>query len=466
VVWEDGGGDSASYPIGVGFGDAFDLARERKSEARLYFFLFPFYFYLVETADVVIIGSGIVGSSVAYHLAQAGCANVLVIEREAHQGKGSTGKSMGGVRAQFSTPVNIQMSRYSIDFFSRFDEVVGHPADYRAHGYLFCATNEKHVAYLKANRERQIALGVTNVEWVTAADIVKMVPQLRVDDILGGTFCPTDGFVDPHSVMMGFMLNARERGARLWLDTQVTGIQVDDGSADVPSASGKPSLAEKNDSELAGKAQPFRPSGRQNRISGVMTSRGLISTRVVVNAAGAWAEEVAKMAGAELPVEPLRRQLVPTEPFDQLPKRFPMVIDMSTGFHFRREGKGILLAWNDPHETPGFKTDFDESFVEKILTHAASRVPVLAEAGVNPRRAWAGLYEMTPDHHAIIGPSPNVEGLYFVNGFSGHGVMHSPAAGRITADLVLTGHSDLIDATQLSVERFRAGKLLEETAVL
>ncbi len=430
----------------------------------LYFFLFPFYFCLMETADVVIIGSGIVGSSVAYHLAQAGCTNVLVLEREAHQGKGSTGKSMGGVRAQFSTPVNIQMSKYSIDFFSKFDDVVGHPADYRAHGYLFCATTESHLNYLKANRERQISLGVTNVEWVSPADISEIVPQLRADDILGGTFCPTDGFVDPHSVMMGFMLNARERGARMWLDTQVTGIQVDAGSADVPSASARRSLAEKNG--LDRKAEPFRTSGRQSRIAGVMTSRGPVSTRVVVNAAGAWAAEVAKMAGAELPVEPLRRQLVPTEPFDQLPRRFPMVIDMSTGFHFRREGKGILLAWNDPEETPGFKTEFDSTFVEKILTHAASRVPCLAEAEVNPRRAWAGLYEMTPDHHAIIGPSPNVEGLYFVNGFSGHGVMHSPASGRVTADLILRGQSDLIDASQLSVERFRLGKSLHETAVL
>jgi sarcosine oxidase subunit beta len=419
----------------------------------------------METADVVIIGSGIVGSSVAYHLAQAGCANVLVIEREAHQGKGSTGKSMGGVRAQFSTPVNIQMSRYSIDFFSRFDEVVGHPADYRAHGYLFCATNERHLAYLKANRERQNALGVTNVEWVTPEDIVAMVPQMRVDDILGGTLCPTDGFVDPHSVMMGFMLNARERGARLWLDTQVTGIRVDSETGD-PSASARQSLAENNHLGFAAKAEPLRTSGRQSRIAGVETSRGFVSTRVVVNAAGAWAAEVAGMAGADLPVEPLRRQLVPTEPFDQLPKRFPMVIDMSTGFHFRREGKGILLAWNDPEETSGFKTEFDPAFVEKILTHAASRVPLLAEAEVNPRRAWAGLYEMTPDHHAIIGPAPNVEGLYFVNGFSGHGVMHSPASGRIAADLVLQGHSDLIDATQLSVNRFSEGKLLEETAVL
>src|ERR1051326_6295759 len=198
------------------------------------------------------------------------------------------------------------------------------------------------------------------------------------------------------------MLNAREQRGRLRRETEVTGIEAEG-----------------------------------DKSKGVATTRGFVSTPVVVNAAGAWATTVADMAGAELPVEPLRRQLVPTEPFDQLPQRFPMVIDMSTGFHFRREGKGILLAWNDPEETAGFKTDFDPSFVEKILTHAASRVPVLVEAGVNPRRAWAGLYEMTPDHHAIIGPAPSVKGLYFVNGFSGHGVMHSPASGRVAADVIL-----------------------------
>ena len=390
---------------------------------------------MTETAEVVIIGSGIVGSSVAYHLAEQGCTNVLVIEREAHQGKGSTGKSMGGVRAQFSTPVNIQMSRYSIDFFSKFDEVVGHPADYRAHGYLFCATNEKHLEYLKANRARQASLGVTNVDLVSREEISEIVPQLRVDDVLGGTFCPTDGFVDPHSVMMGFMLNAREKGARLWLDTLVTGIDV-------------------------------AAHGNARRITGVHTSRGFISTPIVVNAGGPWAAQVAQMAGVDLPVEPLRRQLVPTEPFSQLPQRFPMVIDMSTGFHFRREGKGILLAWNDPEETPGFKTEFEPTFVEKILTRAADRVPCLAEAEVNPRRAWAGLYEMTPDHHSIIGPAPNVEGLYFVNGFSGHGVMHSPASGRVTADLILHGSSDLVDAAQLNVSRFAEGRSIEETALL
>ena len=403
---------------------------------------------MTETADVVIIGSGIVGSSVAYHLAEQGCPNVLVIEREAHQGKGSTGKSMGGVRAQFATPVNIQMSLYSIDFFSRFDEVIGYPADYRAHGYLFCATSEKHLEYLRANRERQIALGLHNVEEVSASDIVRFVPQLRVDDILGGTYCPTDGFVDPHSVMMGFMLKARERGVRLWLDTTVTGIETRTESGDKPL-------------ECGDLSPPFK-----RQISGVHTSRGFVSTRTIVNAAGPWAAGVAQMAGVDLPVEPLRRQLVPTEAFADLPQRFPMVIDMSTGFHFRREGKGILLAWNDPEETPGFKTDFDPTFVEKILTRAADRVPCLVDAAVNPRRAWAGLYEMTPDHHAIIGEAPGVKGLFFANGFSGHGVMHSPASGRITADLILQGHSELIDTSLLGVQRFAQGRLLEETALL
>jgi glycine/D-amino acid oxidase-like deaminating enzyme len=418
---------------------------------------------MAETADVVIIGSGIVGSSVAYHLAQQGCTNVLVIEREAHQGKGSTGKSMGGVRAQFSTPVNIEMSRYSIEFFSHFDEVVGHPADYRAHGYLFCATNERHLEYLKTNRERQIALGVKNVELVSRDDILDFVPQLRVDDVLGGTFCPTDGFVDPHSVMMGFMLKAREHGVRLWLDTQVTGIETALERDDTNSSVRLP----RRGASLSPLSDPREEAGLgQNHITGIHTTRGFVSTRVVVNAAGPWAADVARMAGVELPVEPLRRQLVPTEPFDKLPKRFPMVIDMSTGFHFRREGAGILLAWNDPDETVGFKTEFDPSFVEKILSRAADRVPCLADASVNPRRAWAGLYEMTPDHHAIIGPAPNVEGLYFVNGFSGHGVMHSPASGRITADLILNGKSELIDANELSVARFKEGRLLEETAVL
>ena len=385
----------------------------------------------METADVVIIGGGIVGSSIAYHLSVAGCGNVLVIERETQQGKGSTGKSMGGVRAQFSTPVNIQMSLYAIPFYASFDEQLGYPAGYRPQGYLFCATSEKHMTYLRANYEKQVALGLKDVRIVTGDEIRGMFPLLRGDDIVGGSFCASDGFVDPYSAMIGFMTWAAERGAKLWKNNSVTAIRRD--------AQG---------------------------ICEVETSRGTVATRVVVNCAGAWAAAVAEMAGVVLPVEPLRRMLVPTEPFDQFPHSAPMIIDMSNGFHFRPESLGFLLAWNDPEETPGFKTEFEASFIEKILTRAAERVPCFENLAVNPKRAWAGLYEMTPDHHPILGAVAEVPGLFLANGFSGHGVMHAPATGKILSDLILTGKTDLIDASLLSLARFAEGRMIQETAVL
>jgi sarcosine oxidase subunit beta len=385
----------------------------------------------MHSAEIVIVGGGIVGSSIAYHLTAAGCRDVLVIERETHQGKGSTGKSMGGVRAQFSTPVNIQMSLYSIPFYASFEESLGHPAGYRPQGYLFCATSEKHLAYLRCNYERQVAMGLKNVRLVSGDEIRKMYPQLRGDDIVGGSFCSTDGFVDPYSAMIGFMTWAVEHGTRLWKDAQVTGITKNDQG-----------------------------------VTGVKTSRGDVSTRTVVNAAGAWAAGIAKFAGVDLPVEPLRRMLVPTEPFDQFPHSAPMIIDMSNGFHFRPEALGFLLAWNDPEETPGYKTDFDPAFIEKILTRAADRVPCFENVAVNPKRAWAGLYEMTPDHHPILGQVPEVPGFFLANGFSGHGVMHAPATGKILSDLILTGKCDLVDTSLLGLDRFAKGRLIEETAVL
>jgi len=388
----------------------------------------------MHTADVVLIGGGIVGSSIAYHLVAAGCKNVLVIERETAQGKGSTGKSMGGVRAQFSTPVNIQMSLYSIPFYASFEERLGLPCDYRPQGYLFCATDENHLAYLGANYEKQVAMGLKNVQLIAGDEIRNMFPQLRSDDIVGGSLCSTDGFVDPYSAMIGFMTWASDHGTTLWKNATVTGIA-------------------RNTNSNGGSFE-------------VATSRGTVSTRTVVNCAGAWAASIAKMVGIDLPVEPLRRMLVPTEPFDRFPHTAPMIIDMSTGFHFRPEGRGFLLAWNDPEETPGYKMDFDPAFIEKILTRAADRVPVFENVAVNPKRAWAGLYEMTPDHHPILGESPDVPGFFFANGFSGHGVMHAPATGKILSDLILTGKTDLIDASLLNLSRFAEGRAIHETAIL
>ena len=392
---------------------------------------------MTETADVVIIGGGIVGSSIAYHLAEAGCSNVLVVERGREQGLGSTGRATGGVRAQFSTAINIQMSLYSIDFFSHFEEATNYPSGYQPNGYLFVATSEQHIEYLTAARERQRAAGLRTVELLSREDIAAMIPQLRTDDVFGGSFCQTDGLIEPLNVMRGFMQRAASRGVRLWLGTEVTGIEVE-GEA----------------------------------VSGVSTTRGRISTRAVVNASGAWAAQVARLAGVEIPVVPLRRQLVAARLPEGLPARLPMVIDMTDGFHFRRApatdtvAPGVLMAWPDPLETPGFKMEFEHSFIEKISRRAAHRAPLLARAVVDESLCRAGLYEMTPDHHAIIGLAPEVRGLFLANGFSGHGVMHSPATGRLVSELILYGKTRLLDIRPLGLERFAAGRLIEETSIL
>ena len=386
----------------------------------------------MQTADIVIIGGGIVGASVAWHLTEAGCRNVLILEREAHQGKGSTGKSMGGVRAQFATKPNIQMSMYSIPFYAAFEERLGHPSGYRAQGYLFVATLPKHLEYLQGNNKLQKSLGLEQARMLSCDEVIAMVPQLRNDDILGGSFSPSDGFIDPYSVMVGFTTRASERGATIWRSTEVTAIHAQ--------ASG---------------------------ITGVETTRGPVSARVVVNAAGPWASEVAALAGIPLPVEPMRRMLIPSEPFDGISHEVPMVVDMSTGFHFRPESLGFLLAWNDPEEKMGFNTNFEPSFIEKVLTLAADRVPCFENLAVNPKRAWAGLYEMSPDHHAIIGRVPELKGFFCANGFSGHGAMHAPATGRIVADLIVNGKTAVVDEVEvLSPARFAKGELLHETAVL
>jgi sarcosine oxidase, subunit beta len=193
----------------------------------------------------------------------------------------------------------------------------------------------------------------------------------------------------------------------------------------------------------------------------IHSSQGSIATRIVVCCAGAWSAQVGKLIDIDLPVQPLRRMLVPTEPFDKISHTSPMTVDMATGFHFRPEGLGLLMAWNDPEEKPGFNTNFDRAFVEKILTRGVHRFPVLEEAEVNPARGWAGLYEMTPDHHPILGAVPDVGGFYVATGFSGHGVMHSPATGKIMADLILNGTTDLIDARLLNYARFRVGHMIE-----
>jgi sarcosine oxidase subunit beta len=257
-----------------------------------------------------------------------------------------------------------------------------------------------------------------------------------MDDVLGGSFCQTDGFVEPLSVLRGFTERACERGARVWLDAEVTGIET-----------------------------------LGSEVCALSTTRGRVATRTVVNATGAWAAGVAQLAGVSVPVVPLRRQLAVTEPTNSLPVPLPMVVDMSNGFHFRREQptrapSRVLMALPVPDETPGFKTEVDPAFIAQVRERAARRVPCLAGAAVARERCRAGLYEVTPDHHAIIGAAPGVKGLFLANGFSGHGVMHSPATGKMVSELIMDGQAHTIDATPLRAERFAEGHRLEETAVL
>ena len=266
--------------------------------------------------------------------------------------------------------------------------------------------------------------------WSVAMRFAACIRSFAATTLLGGSFCSTDGFVDPYSAMTGFMAWTLDHGATLLKNAAVVTIARREGGFEIT------------------------------------TTREVITARAVVNCAGAWAAEIASMVGIILPVEPLRRMLVPTEPFDQFPHTAPMIVDMSNGFHFRPEARGFLLAWNDPEETPGCKMDFEPTFIEKILTRAADRVPAFENLEVNPKRAWAGLYEMTPDHHPVLGESPEVPGFFFANGFSGHGVMHAPATGKILSDLILSGKTDLIDASLLDLARFAEGRTIHESAVL
>ncbi len=386
---------------------------------------------MAESAHVVIVGAGIVGASIAWHLTEGGCRDVLMLERDAHQGRGSTGRSMGGVRAQFATDVNIRLSLYSIPFYGRFEEAVGASCGYKPHGYLFVATSGRHLDYLRTNVIRQRELGLRNVDLLTPEEVRRLAPMLRHDDIVGGSYCGTDGFVDPYSAMAGFTQAALDRGARLRKRANVIAVDVAGG-----------------------------------RVRGVRTPEGIIEADHVVLAAGAWAAPVARTAGVQLPVVPRRRMLLPTEPIDGIPERLPMVIDMATGFHFRPEGRGLLMAWDDPAAAPSEEPAFDPAFVERILEVAADRVPAFADLPVNPSKGWAGLYEVSPDKHAILGGVADVQGLWLAAGFSGHGVMHAPATGRILADLVLHDRCDAIQWNVLVLDRFRTGALLHETAVI
>jgi sarcosine oxidase, subunit beta len=382
-----------------------------------------------KTAEVCIIGGGCMGASTAYHLTRLGMTDVVLVEREAQLATGSTGRNAGGVRHQFSDPANIALSIESIAALERFEADVGSPIDIWQDGYLFLLSSEASEAAFRANVAVQRAAGV-DVEWLDAAEAARRVPGLVVDGVRGATLCARDGIADPNGVTMGFAKAAKAAGVRVMRDTEATGIDVVDG-----------------------------------RVSAVVTSRGRIETRIVVNAAGPWARPIGAMAGVNVPVDPLRRHIFIAQPekgasWDdeghrgKVPSTRMMVIDFDTSFYFHREGAGLLFGMGDPSEAVGFDTTVRWDFLPQVTEVAMTRLPALGDAAVT--HAWAGLYEMTPDHNPIIGPAGDVEGFYTIAGFSGHGFMHAPAAGRVLADLI-AGHDPGFDLSPFAHARFAQG---------
>jgi sarcosine oxidase subunit beta len=379
------------------------------------------------TAEVVVIGGGVMGASTAYHLAQRGQTGVVLLERNQFFGQEATGRCAGGVRYQFATEINIRLSQASLPMLEGFKEELGQAVDYRPCGYLFVLTREADVRAFEKNVELQRRLGVAT-EWLSGEAVRARLPMMCFDDALAGTLHPKDGLVDPNSVVMGYLNAATRRGAQALSETEVTGIVVEGG-----------------------------------RVAAVHTNRGAIAVRTVVNAAGPWAAQVGRLAGVDLPIVPLRRQLFTTTAMPSIPPDFPFVIDFAQSLYFHREGDGLLIGMSNPDERPGFDQRVDEQFELVNLEAAVARLPAVESAGLASH--WAGLYEVTPDAHPIFGRTP-VEGLLVVAGFSGHGFMHGPISGKLMTELILDGAFRSVDVSRLDLARFDEGRMIREYNVV
>jgi sarcosine oxidase subunit beta len=369
------------------------------------------------TADIVIIGAGAIGCSIAYHLALRGARDVVVLEREMI-GAGSTSKAAGGIRVQFGTRVEIEFSLRSIEFFTRFEEEMGVPCDYRQEGYLILLSDEPDVARFRRNVDLQRSLGA-EVSLVGPDDARAIVPELRVDDILAAAWGPRDGYASPNDVVQAYAAQARARGVRILEGTPVEAI------------------------ELSG-----------DRVTAVMTPGGRIETPLVVNAAGPQAPLVGRMVGLDLPVDPRRRHIFVTGEFSGVRHPMPLVIDRSSGFYCRSEQRQVLMSAGDVGATTEFTATVDWSVLDQAVDKAVRRIPALEGASIH--HAWAGLRPLTPDEHGILDWAPGVRGLYLAIGFCGHGFQHSPAAGQVVAE-VLTGAPASIDIRDLGIGRFAPG---------
>ena len=376
--------------------------------------------------EVVILGAGIMGASAAWHLARRGVRGIVLLERGAAAGAGSTARATGGFRAQYATPINVRLSLLARAKLASFESDTGVDPGYAPHGYLWLASRERELAALADARRIQHASGLAEALPVTPDDIRRLNPAVSDAGLLGGAWCPTDGFIRPLDLLAGYLGAAKRLGAQVRWGVEASGIELGAGS----------------------------------RVVGVRTGAGRIACGAVVNALGPWAAGVMSDTGFSLPVTPLRRQVAATVPTDVLPAAMPMTIFIGDGFHFRVRDGRVLLLWPTPG-VPGrpFDTLVDPAWVDAVMARAHARVPVLRSVPVDPGACWAGLYEISPDKHAILGPAPGVPNLFLINGSSGHGVMHAPALGQLLAEIICDGRATTLDATPLRPQRFAEGDL-------
>lgn len=379
------------------------------------------------TANVIIIGGGVMGASTVYHLAERGVKDVLLLEKEEFFGQGATGRCAGGVRYQFATDVNIRLSLESLPMLERFEEEFDQAIDYHQVGYLFLLTREKDLEMFRQNVALQHRLGV-ETEWLTGDEVRQRLPIMNLDDVIAATNNAKDGVVDPNGVVMGYIGAAQRLGVTALGNVEVTDIRVEGG-----------------------------------KVAGVVTSKGEVAAPTVVNAAGPWAGQIGQMAGVPIPIRPLRRQWLTTTPLPDLPPDFPFVIDFAQSLYFHPEGEGLLTGMSNPGEEYGFGQNIDPDWEITHMEAAIKRLPMLQQAGLASH--LAGLYEVTPDAHPIYGPTP-LDGFHVVAGFSGHGFMHGPVSGKLMAEIILDGEYKTMDVSMLDLARFDEDRLIHEYNVV
>jgi sarcosine oxidase, subunit beta len=351
---------------------------------------------------IVIAGAGVIGCSIAWHLAMRGYREILVIDRHHALGGGSTAMATGGFRTQFGTAVNVRLSLLSREKLLRFRDELGVDPGYEPRGYLFLASSEHALRELQSAREIQRACGWDETHPLTRNEALALNPYVDDAHIIGGSFCASDGFIRPMEILRGYCAGAQRLGVRFEWKRDV------------------------------------RP-----------TDAGV----TYVNAAGAWASEF-----CEVPVAPLRRRVASTIPTGVLPAAMPMTIWADDGFHLRVRDGRVLLLWPD---TP----PNDEVWMDQVLSRAQKRIPSLKNVAIDQERCWSGLYEMSPDRHAILGRHPMLPNVYLANGSSGHGVMHAPAIGQVIAEMILDGKPS-VDVSELRPSRFAEGKLVAGPTLL